>query len=466
MISHYRSLQFGAQRAADLVVVALSFLLAWYVRFHTPFVPLRYGDPGFKPYLILLGVVLIVWALILQIGLAGRMRGYRTFGEEVVALLQAHAVALLLVFTLTFFIREYSYSRVMMVLFWVISTLLLILERFWVRSLLRGFARRGYRLRQILLVGAGAPALQVLRRFQRHPELGFRFAGVATRAPGALGQRMRRVPILGNYADTGRLVQETQADLVILALPHEDHAAFGPILEALDQAMIDVWVVPDFLSQVRLRGGITEFDGLPLFSLQASPMAGWNRLAKRGMDLLLAGAALLLLLPLLGLIVAAIRLTSRGPVLYRQERMGLDGRRFQILKFRSMVPESEPDGARFAADADPRVTTLGRILRKASLDELPQLLNVLRGEMSLVGPRPERPVFIQDFRGHFPRYMLRHRVKSGMTGLAQVYGWRGNTSVKKRLEHDLFYIEHWSLWLDMKILWMTIPAILRGKGAL
>jgi exopolysaccharide biosynthesis polyprenyl glycosylphosphotransferase len=225
-------------------------------------------------------------------------------------------------------------------------------------------------------------------------------------------------------------------------------------------------VVPDFLSQVRLRGGITEFDGLPLFSLQASPMAGWNRLAKRGMDLLLAGAALLLLLPLLGLIVAAIRLTSRGPVLYRQERMGLDGRRFQILKFRSMVPESEPDGARFAADADPRVTTLGRILRKASLDELPQLLNVLRGEMSLVGPRPERPVFIQDFRGHFPRYMLRHRVKSGMTGLAQVYGWRGNTSVKKRLEHDLFYIEHWSLWLDMKILWMTIPAVLRGKGAL
>jgi len=466
MIRHYRSLSFGAQRIADLAVVALSFLLAWYVRFHTPFVPLRYGDPGFKPYLILLEIVLVMWALILQIGMTGRMRGYRTFREELEGLLLAHTVALLMVFTLTFFLRQYSYSRVMMVLFWVFSTLLLIMERLGVRALLRGFARRGYRLRQILLVGAGTPALQVLRRFQRHPELGFRFAGIATRDPGPPGRRLRRVPVLGDYTATGRLAGETQADLVILALPHEDHAAFGPILETLDQAMIDIWVVPDFLSQVRLRGGITEFDGLPLFSLQASPMAGWSWLAKRGMDVLLAGTALLVSTPFLLLIVLAIRLTSRGPILYRQERMGLDGRRFQILKFRSMVPESEPDGARFAADDDPRVTAIGRLLRKTSLDELPQLLNVLRGEMSLVGPRPERPVFIQDFRSHFPRYMLRHRVKSGMTGLAQVYGWRGNTSLKKRLEHDLFYIENWSLWLDMKILWMTIPAVLRGKGAL
>ena len=239
----------------------------------------------------------------------------------------------------------------------------------------------------------------------------------------------------------------------------------GAILDLLDDAMVDVWVVPDFVRHVRLRGGIAQFEGMPFISLQTSPMGGWNGLVKRLLDLVLTMATLLVLAPLMALIALAIRLTSRGPVLYRQERMGLDGRRFQILKFRSMVEKAEKDGARFASADDRRVTPVGRLLRKTSLDELPQLLNIIRGDMSLVGPRPERPVFIEDFRQHFPRYMLRHRVKAGMTGFAQVHGLRGNTSLEARLEHDLFYIENWSVWLDLKILLMTIPAVLRGKGA-
>lgn len=205
-----------------------------------------------------------------------------------------------------------------------------------------------------------------------------------------------------------------------------------------------------------LRGGVEEFDGLPLISLQESPHYGWNLVGKRSLDIALSTVALLITGPLLLLVAAIIKLTSSGPVLYRQERMGLDGRTFQMLKFRSMRNDAEDDtGPVWAARDDERRTGIGALLRRTSLDELPQLVNVLKGEMSLVGPRPERPVFIEEFRKRIPRYMLRHKVKAGITGWAQVNGWRGDTSIEKRIECDLFYIENWSLFFDLRILWLS-----------
>jgi Undecaprenyl-phosphate glucose phosphotransferase len=224
--------------------------------------------------------------------------------------------------------------------------------------------------------------------------------------------------------------------------------------------------VPDVFGLASLRGGIEEFETLPIIHLRESPLYGWNRLLKRVFDIVVGAAALVGLSPMMLAIAVGIKLTSRGPVLYRQERMGLDGRRFSMLKFRSMVPDAEADtGPRWAVPDDPRRTGFGAFLRRASLDELPQLFNVLRGEMSLVGPRPERPSFVEDFRRRVPRYMLRHKVKAGITGWAQINGWRGNTSIEKRIEYDLYYIERWSLGFDIKILLQTIWLGFRHRNA-
>jgi Undecaprenyl-phosphate glucose phosphotransferase len=238
------------------------------------------------------------------------------------------------------------------------------------------------------------------------------------------------------------------------------------VLQEVGRTVADVRVVPDLLQYITFRAGVEDMDGLPVVHLTQVPMTGWMSLVKRTLDLAISSAALVVLSPLLGAIAAAIRLSDGGPVLYRQRRMGLDGRPFDILKFRSMRVGAEEDtGPTWAQPDDPRRTRVGRFLRQWSLDELPQLWNVLRGEMSLVGPRPERPEFVREFKEKFPQYMVRHRVRAGITGWAQVNGWRGNTSLSKRIEYDLYYIENWSLSLDFRILWMTLRHGLRHRNA-
>ena len=233
--------------------------------------------------------------------------------------------------------------------------------------------------------------------------------------------------------------------------------ALEKILQQLSTEMVDIKILPDLYQYVILQGSVEEFEGLPVVTLSGSPMYGWNQVVKRALDLTVSIPLLILGLPIFGLIALLIKLTSPGPVFYVQERMGYDGRIIRMVKFRTMQVDAEQEtGEVWTAENDPRCTAVGAILRRTSLDELPQLWNVLKGEMSLVGPRPERPVFVEEFRQQLPRYMLRHRVKAGMTGWAQVQGWRGNTSLEKRLEHDLYYIQHWSLFLDLKILYLTL----------
>jgi Undecaprenyl-phosphate glucose phosphotransferase len=244
---------------------------------------------------------------------------------------------------------------------------------------------------------------------------------------------------------------------VFVALPLAQAARLKEIQAWLGDEPVALHFVPDLGDLATMRGSIEEFDGLQIISLQSSPHSGWNVLSKRIVDLTVGAVALLVFAPVMAAIALAVKLSSRGAVLYRQERMGLDGKRFQMLKFRTMVTDAEKlTGPVWATDQDSRVTGIGRWLRQTSLDELPQLINVLRGEMSLVGPRPERPPLIDEFRKTIPKYMLRHKVKAGMTGWAQIHGWRGNTSLATRIEYDLDYIENWSLGRDIKILFLTL----------
>lgn len=442
---------------ADLLAISASWLGSYYLRFYWGPIPVYRGIPDARPYLLLLGLIAIVWAVAFKAFGLYRPRRISSRLAEVRDIAKACTLAVLILVAATFFLKPFEFSRLAILYFWVFSILSVSFVRNSFREVLRFLRRRGYNLRHILIVGEGALARKLVERIYARPELGLRIVGLMVGDPRMVGQEVEGLRVLGTYEQAGEIAGELSIDRVLIAIPLEAYERMEGILRSLEEGIADVNVVPDLYQYMTLRGGVEEFDGLPLVSLQDSPSYGWSLVGKRMMDIVLSSVALLVTGPLLLLLTAAIKFTSPGPVLYRQKRMGLDGRTFQMLKFRSMRTDAEDDtGPVWAARNDGRRTEIGALLRRTSLDELPQLVNVLKGEMSLVGPRPERPVFIEEFRKRIPRYMLRHKVKAGITGWAQVNGWRGDTSLEKRIECDLYYIEHWSLLFDLKILWLSL----------
>jgi len=340
--------------------------------------------------------------------------------------------------------------------------------------------RRGYNLRHALVVGSGISAQTIARAMFEHPEFGVELAGFLNKdgAPvevepqqlsllqqSSIEDDSLAVNVIGRYQDLPKILEEGKYDQIVVALPHNESDYLETIIASIGDEMIDVRIVPDVQQFIQLGSDIEEFNGVPIISLASTPLSGINRVLKRAFDTVFSTLLFIAFLPLMFCIALLVKLSSRGPIFFSQERLGLDGQAFQIYKFRTMALDAEAQGAQFAVRDDPRVTFIGGILRRTSLDELPQLLNVIKGNMSLVGPRPERPVFISDFRKRIPRYMLRHKVQAGMTGWAQVHGWRGNTSIEKRIEFDLYYIEHWSLMLDLKILFLTLIRGIRDRNA-
>jgi Undecaprenyl-phosphate glucose phosphotransferase len=377
----------------------------------------------------------------------------------------ATALSTILLAGLSAFFRDLSYSRAVLLLFFGLDVLFVFAARTAIRRYLEEAWRHGVGVRRILVVGAGRLGRSLLEKTIEHPEAGLRAVGFVDDDPERR-ESISGVPYLGGTGEAARLVEEHGIDTVFLALPLESHKTMLAVLKDVGRSVADVRVVPDLLQHITFRVGVEDLDGLPVVHLTQVPLTGWMSLVKRTLDISIAGVALVVLSPLFAAVAIAIRLSDRGAVFYRQERMGLDGRPFQILKFRSMVEGAEEEtGPKWATENDDRVTPLGRVLRRWSIDEFPQLVNVLRGEMSLVGPRPERPEFVREFKEKFPQYMVRHRVRAGITGWAQVNGWRGNTSLSKRIEYDLYYIENWSLSLDLKILWRTLRDGFRHRNA-
>jgi len=376
--------------------------------------------------------------------------------HETLTLLKAHGLALLLFIAITYLLQQYEYSRLVILYFGALSGVGLIAERLLVRACLRALRKHDRNLRRVLLVGEGRSAENLIRRIQNYPELGLRIVGVVT-DENSTTESVSGTPVLGHFQQVREIIERWSADEVIIALSLAQQNEVTRLLELLKDETLDVRLIPDVQAYATLGCIVEDFDGMPVLRLNDSPLIGWRAVAKRCTDVVVAAASLIIFSPLLLAIALLVKLTSRGPVLYRQERMGMDGRSFSMLKFRSMKIDAEArSGAVWAQKTDDRRTVLGTLLRKTSLDELPQLWNVLRGEMSLVGPRPERPVFVKQFRHEIPHYMLRHKVKAGITGWAQVNGWRGNTSLNRRVECDLYYIQNWSYALDLKIMTLTL----------
>ncbi|HXG16860.1 MAG TPA: undecaprenyl-phosphate glucose phosphotransferase [Calidithermus sp.] len=450
--------------AADLVLVGGCWLAAYALRFYVVGPPLVTPDvPPLRDYLLQLVPILAVWGAAFHWLDLYRPRRLGSRWKEWADVAKASTLGVLvLIAVMTFFYRGYEYSRVVIVYFWALSIVVLSLWRATFREGLRFARRRGLNRRRALVVGGGEPAAEIVAALRRRPDAGVQVVGLVGERPG----EPPPVPWLGKLEELRAVLDREPVDLIFVALPYADYARLPAVLAEIGDDPVTINLVPDVYGLATLRGGVEEFEGVPLVHLRESPLYGWNRVLKRATDLVLGGVGLVLAAPIMLAIAAAIRATSPGPVLIRQERMGLDGRAFQMLKFRTMRADAEAEtGPVWATPDDPRRTRLGAWLRRLSLDELPQLVNVLRGEMSLVGPRPERPVFVEEFRRRFPGYMLRHKVKAGMTGWAQVNGWRGNTSLEKRLEYDLYYIERWSLAFDLKILLLTLWRGFAGKNA-
>ena len=436
----------------DMAVLAVAFALAYVTRFHGPWAP--EAPPPLGDTMVTLAMVLVIFPLVFDQGRLYATNRIRSHLGEIFEIFKSSVLALLILVALNFFFRE-RYSRLTLGIFVVYQFVLIALFRVASREILNEIRRRGHNLKTILLLGAGEVGERVIETIDGHRELGFRVVGALARDPAKVGSSIRGVPIVGLFDEVGRILDSRPVDQVVIALPFEEQHLIKPLMEELALRTVDVKFVPDLLQYMTLWGGMEEFGGLPIISLQGGPLHGWNLVLKRSFDMSVAVLALALSAPVMLVAVILVKLSSRGPILYRQERMGMDGRTFEILKFRTMRIDAEPVGARMASRDDPRRTWVGAFLRRYSIDELPQLFNVLRGDMSLVGPRPERPVFIEEFKRQIPRYHLRHKVKAGITGWAQINGLRGQTSIQKRIEYDLFYIENWSLMLDLKILLRT-----------
>jgi Undecaprenyl-phosphate glucose phosphotransferase len=476
MVNRHNRLLVTFHVISDALLGVTAFIIAYALRFHTGLItgviPVTKGIPPLRQYLMVLPFIMALVPIGFQLQGLYRLRRGRSRVDDFFAVFVGSILAVVFGIVATLYVQTYfapgavrargalEVSQAVWAIFLVLNVALTYASRELVREVLERRWRAGIGLKRILIAGAGELGRLVADKILEHRELGYQIVGfVDDRAAGDhLGYR--GLPLLGTIREAAEISSREAIDHLYVALPPEQHVQMLDLIETTSRECVDVKVVPDLLQVIALRARLEDLDGVPVININDVPLQGFNTIVKRGIDVVISSAALALLSIPIGAIALLVKATSRGPVFYRQERMGLDGKKINIVKFRSMHHDAERDtGPVWARENDPRVTVLGKFLRKSNLDELPQLWNVLRGDMSIVGPRPERPHFVEQFKHRIPQYMLRHKVKAGLTGWAQVNGWRGNTSIEKRIEYDLYYIENWSVRLDLKIMWLTL---LRG----
>jgi Undecaprenyl-phosphate glucose phosphotransferase len=469
MVRRYNRLLVLFYVVTDALLAIWAFVLAYVIRFESGLIPVTRGYPPIEQYFNILPFVAVLTPLAFQLQGIYRLRRGRSRVDDFFAVLVGTILAVVCIVLSTLVYQAYyaseaerargafQVSQIVWGLFLVLNVGFTYFSREFVREMLERRWRAGIGLKRILIAGAGDLGRMVADRILQHRELGYQVVGFLDDRAGGDHIGYRGLPLLGTLDEVGEIAQRERVDHLYVALPLEEHAKLLNLMEITSRECIDVKVVPDLLQFIALRARLEDLDGLPIINVNDVPLQGVNSWIKRVIDVALSGAAVALLAIPFGIIAALVRFTSPGPVFYRQERMGLDGKGFTVYKFRSMyIGAEDTTGPIWAREDDPRATPVGRWLRRLDLDELPQFLNVLKGDMSIVGPRPERPFFVEQFKHRIPQYMLRHKVKAGITGWAQVNGWRGNTSLEKRIEYDLYYIENWSVTLDLKIMWLTL----------
>ena len=448
--------------ATDAIMASLAFALSYWLRLQSEYENIA----PFSDYwgMMLVHAITVVLVLFFY-RLYHRQRAtshidefYAIFGAASVGTIMAFAFISLI------FKSELDYPRLMMVYTWVLTILLVWLGRVIHARFQWGLQARGFNEARLIIVGAGEVGRMILQKIRQSPGLGYTVVGfVDDRDPPS---NVLGVEVLGSTDDLPRLIESHDIGEVIIAMPEASHQEILSIITRCEREKVSIKVFPDVFQIMASEVSIGDLNGLPLLTVNDIALHGWRLALKRSIDILGSAVVLMILSPIMMLVAILIKLDSPGSVFYAQERMGLDAKSFMMLKFRSMRLDAEAQsGPVWATEDDPRRTRIGAFIRRFSIDELPQLMNVLIGEMSLVGPRPERPVFVEQFKKSIPRYMDRHKEKAGMTGWAQVNGLRGDTSIIERTKYDVWYIEHWSLLLDFKILLRTVVSVFSDNHA-
>jgi exopolysaccharide biosynthesis polyprenyl glycosylphosphotransferase len=451
--------------AVDLLAANVALLLAHYLRFSSG----AFEYEELHPLRSYVGIGVLQTIILPAVFAAHQMYRPRRIVsrlDELWGIFTCYSITTVLVMVASAFLwRDFGPSRLLVALLWVIGIVLVSVARLATLTVQMSMRARGMGEDRVLIVGEGAPVRLVLQRIRQVPELGYKPVGCLI-APGSDGH-LAELPVLGTTVDLAIAIREHRIDDVIVAMPTLSHEQLIEIISLCQGESVNIRVFPDLFQMLSSGLETVDLAGLPLLTIRDTALRGVDVAIKRTMDVVGAAIGIVLLSPVMLLVAILVKLTSpTGPVFLCQERVGLDGKPFQCLKFRSMRPDAEREtGPVWATADDPRRTRLGTFLRKYSLDELPQFMNVLIGEMSLVGPRPERPHFVEQFRRSVPRYWDRHREKAGLTGWAQVNGLRGNTSIEERTAYDLWYVENWTPWLDIKILLRTLFVVVRDRNA-
>lgn len=442
----------------DAMVVAISYLLAWYIKFCTIFADTEPGAGALDMetyfsflYFVVPEYIILYYFFNLYAPKRATRRKY-----ELEGIIKANAVGIVFFIVFLYMIKQQDFSRFMMGAFFVINIIFAAVYRTLIRNLLLYFRKKGYNLKYILLIGYSRAAEEYITRINANPQWGYVVRGILDdRIPS--GTIYKGVRVVGRIANIRYILPENSLDEIAITLALKDYDRLEAIVDLCEKSGVHTKFIPDYNSLVPSHPYTEDLMGLPVINIRYVPLTNTlNWVSKRAVDIMGALAGIVISSPIMLLAAFAVRLTSRGPVIFKQERVGLHNKTFKMYKFRTMeMQKASAEQNAWTVKDDPRVTGIGKFLRSTSLDELPQLFNILVGEMSLVGPRPERPQFVEKFKEEIPRYMIKHQVRPGLTGWAQINGYRGDTSIRKRVEYDLYYIENWTMGMDFKIMFLT-----------
>jgi Undecaprenyl-phosphate glucose phosphotransferase len=465
----------------DLTIITLALIFAWIIRFETSLFGLGHSSWGFTHYMIPLILILPLYLLLYTIFDLYQPQRTRSINSQVYSIFKANCVGLLVLISILFILHLTDYSRYVLALFITFSITLAITERLTIRESLRLMRSMGYNLKHIIIIGAGPLGKQFAKRIEENPYVGYKIIGFLDDQIEK-NTKIVNSQVIGKINDLEDLILTNPPDNIFITLSTQQHNILD-IIDTCEKHGIKAKIIPDFskyfpsknykdlINNIALilpsQPYLNMIDDIPIVDVRYVPLDNTiKRTTKRTLDVILATLALIFLSPVMIFTAIIVKITSPGPIIFKQERLGYNKQKFMMYKFRSMkIQNKETEDIEWTNKNDQRRTKFGSFIRKTSIDEFPQFLNVLKGEMSLIGPRPERPIFVEKFREDIPQYMIKHYVRPGMSGWAQVNGWRGDTSIKKRVEYDIYYVENWTLYLDIKIFFMTFIKGFTNKNA-